>query len=434
MRPLRSINPPLHHLTQRLSSVKATPSCLLTQARHFRPAPRQAAPFQPKINRFARFEELAQQTEVRNPLDYINNQRHFVQRHKALKRRVTLGLLATGLLIAIQVVVIYTADDNASSTERLDAGPNISPALANAEVIVQTKPGQPAIKLDEAGNEYVETGTSTIPHFPKHITLPAAGASQRSPSLPAGISQAIDEEEYTLLGLGVRSVSFLSIQVYVLGLYIRTSDLPTLQAAFIHSISPAGSTLIPDEKATLQSQLLSADGSLAVWDSILRTSRVRSAVRIVPTRSTDFAHLRDGWVRGITARTQEAGKLGMGAEYEDEGFGRAMQEFKAVFGGKGKAPKGSTVVLVRDEAGRMGVLYEAETKKDVTRRGEDGGKLVVPERQFMGEMDDERISRLVWLGYLAGKTVSSEGARKSVVEGVMGLVERPVGSIGMQVV
>jgi hypothetical protein len=37
------------------------------------------------------------------------------------------------------------------------------------------------------------------------------------------------------------------------------------------------------------------------------------------------------------------------------------------------------------------------------------------------------------LNYLAGKTVSSEGARQSVVDGVMGIVERPVGTVVLKV-
>jgi hypothetical protein len=38
------------------------------------------------------------------------------------------------------------------------------------------------------------------------------------------------------------------------------------------------------------------------------------------------------------------------------------------------------------------------------------------------------------LNYLAGKTVASEGARKSIVEGIMEFVERPVGTVATQVV
>jgi hypothetical protein len=72
--------------------------------------------------------------------------------------------------------------------------------------------------------------------------------------------------------------------------------------------------------------------------------------------------------------------------------------------------------LIRDHQGKLAVWY-------------DDGKF--PQR--LGEVADERISRAVWLNYLAGKTVASEGARKSIVEGVMEFVERPVGTVATQV-
>ncbi|KAL8948839.1 MAG: hypothetical protein Q9222_004998 [Ikaeria aurantiellina] len=55
------------------------------------------------------------------------------------------------------------------------------------------------------------------------------------------------------------------------------------------------------------------------------------------------------------------------------------------------------------------------------------------EMKFLGGLEDERISRLVWLGYLAGGNVASEEARKSVVDGVMEIVERPIGTVETQV-
>jgi len=41
-------------------------------------------------------------------------------------------------------------------------------------------------------------------------------------------------------------------------------------------------------------------------------------------------------------------------EYEDDSFGDAMAEFKALLSGRGKTPKGSTVLLTRDETGTLG--------------------------------------------------------------------------------
>jgi hypothetical protein len=60
----------------------------------------------------------------------------------------------------------------------------------------------------------------------------------------------------------------------------------------------------------------------------------------------------------------------------------------------------------------------------------DDGKIGA---QRVGEVVDERISRVLWMQYLAGKKVSSEGARKSIIEGIMEYVERPVGTVAAQV-
>lgn len=312
--------------------------------------------------------------------------------------------------------------------ERLDAPP--ASGLEHVEgrpVVVKEKPGQPEIKLDEFGHELVPTGTSTIPFFPRNIRVPVTLVHPSTNSGDPAATPVSDrpgegaqpaEEEYTLLGLGIRTVSFLSIQVYVLGVYIRTSDLGTLQEAFVkHARSnPSSSSLIPSEKEALQKALLDPEQSLQIWEKILKETGTRSCVRIVPTRGTDFNHLRDGWVRGITARTQDLARSNAptSKEYEDESFGAAMKAFQGLLSGRGKAPKGSTVLLTRDEVGRLGVVYDHAGVKEV-----------------LGGLEDERIARQVWLGYLGGKNVSSEGARKSVVEGVGELVARPIGTVGV---
>jgi len=348
--------------------------------------------------------------------------------------------------------------------ERCDAPP--ASGLEHVEgrpVVVKPKPGQPEIKLDEFGRELVPTGTSTIPFFPRNIRVPVTlihPSSSSSAADPAatpvsstpGSGAQSTEEDYTLLGLGIRTVSFLSIQVYVLGLYIRTSDLGTLQEAFIkHARSnPSSSSLIPSEREALQAALLDPAQSLQIWEKILQSTGTRSCVRIVPTRGTDFNHLRDGWVRGITARTQELSRAGASTakEYEDESFGQAMKAFQALLSGRGKAPKGSTILLTRDERGRWSEENISWSQEDCCHPTDKGLRHWLPPneaapgrlgvvydhagvKEVLGGLEDERVARQVWLGYLGGKNVSSEGARKSVVEGVGELVARPMGTVGV---
>ncbi|KAL4896588.1 chalcone-flavanone isomerase-domain-containing protein [Aspergillus ambiguus] len=302
------------------------------------------------------------------------------------------------------------------------------------------------------GAEQVSTGSGTIPYFPSTIRLPRVDAAQvhTNDELPASPA---DTDEYQLLGLGVRTVSFLKIQVYVVGLYVAKADISELQQrlvrAAVHPPDEAGhaaavvdspgatsaTLLVSTERSQLKHLLLDPVRGDALWDAILRQPGLRTAFRIVPTRNTDFLHLRDGWVRGITARANAKAAAAAAAasapnsgaapapagEIQDEAFGRAMNEFKGLFGGgqRKSVPKGQTLVLVRNADGALDALFAPEESRPM---------------RFLGRVADERISRLVWLNYLAGKNVSSEGARQSVVEGVMGIVERPVGTVVQKVI
>lgn len=282
--------------------------------------------------------------------------------------------------------------------------------------------------------ELVETGTSYVPYFPKMIKLPTS----------AGPEDIQAEAEYTLIGLGIRKVSFLRVQVYVVGLYVRNSSLSTLQNHLINTVNPTASALIPGEKEDLRTALVDGDKSNEIWESILAkqgTDGVDMALRIVPTRGTDFNHLRDGLMRGIASRTDEVRKKQADmlrqqaaeskqialpkpveeSEFGDDSFGLAMKDFKALFQGRGKAPKGSIILLTRDKTGTLGMMYQPIIK---TNKGEKPGEVA-----RLGEVKDERVSRIVWLLYLGGKNVSSEDARKNIVDGCLHLVERPVGTV-----
>ena len=283
--------------------------------------------------------------------------------------------------------------------------------------------------------ELVETGTSYVPYFPRTIRLPTD---------TTGPEQVGSDAEYQLLGLGIRKVSFLRVQVYVVGLYVKTADISTLQNHLINTVNPTASALIPGEKDDLRNSLLDPEKSNKVWESILSqegTGAVDMAFRVVPCRGTDFKHLQDGWMRGIASRTDEVRRKQAElmrqqaaeskqislptpveeGEFADESFGLAMKEFKNIFQGKGKAPKGSVIILTRSKQGTLGALYQPVVQKD---QKEKMGKST-----WLGEVKDKRVGRLVWLLYLGGQNVSSEDARKSIVDGCIHITERPVGTV-----
>lgn len=291
------------------------------------------------------------------------------------------------------------------------------------------------------GVEQVETGNSAVPHFPSTIKLPKTiDAASLQPGQEVSILPE-QEEEYQLLGLGIRTVSFLAIQVYVVGLYIAKSDLATLQQRLVRTaVQPptgdaaeggavAATSLVPTERDALKQLLLDPEKGEDVWADILKEGNLRTAIRIVPTRNTDFMHMRDGWVRGVMARVQRlnakakehAAAAAAAGEFEDESFGQSVNDFKALFGRgtRKNIPKGQVLLLLRGQQGALDALHHADPAQPM---------------RWLGRVPDERISRLLWLNYLAGKTVASEGARASIVEGVMGIVERPVGTVTTKVI
>ncbi|KAL2263518.1 hypothetical protein VTK26DRAFT_6419 [Humicola hyalothermophila] len=278
------------------------------------------------------------------------------------------------------------------------------------------------IVQDEQGQGIVPTGNSTVPTFPLTLHLPSYTAPITADSHPStSDSSAVATRtteggmtEYTLVGLGLRTVTFLNLQVYVVGYYVATADIAALQNALTKKVNPIATTLVPSEREQLRAALLDPAEGERTWDELLASGvPARSAFRVVPVRDTDFHHLRDGFVRAVQARAP-----GMKGGADDEAFGEAMRQFRAVFN-RGSVPKRKELLLVRDETGRLSIAY-------------DGGK-EGKGRKLIGVVEDERVSRALWLNYLAGKKVASEPARQDIVRGVMDFVERPVGTVASQV-
>ncbi|KAI1258428.1 chalcone-flavanone isomerase [Xylariaceae sp. FL1019] len=330
----------------------------------------------------------------------MRNESHeyHVRRRTFLLSGVFAGLIATAYTASLLFKAVKKSWTTSNAT-KLDSGlpENADPFSTEAGSKRKT------VLHDEQGREIVPTGNTTVPTFPRLLDL-AVGAQEGQ--------EAVNGVEYTLVGLGVRTVSFLGIQVYMVGYYIATQDIATIQSRLVKEINPIATTLVSNEKDELRTALLDPENGEQLWNKILKDARPRSLFRIVPVRDTDFHHLRDGFVRAITARTQANN-----ADFGDEAFGVAMKDFKSLFN-RGKVPKSRELLMCRDGAGILTVTFDD---------GHSGMGTI-------GRVEDERVSRLLWLNWLAGKKVASEPARKNIVEGIMEFVERPIGTVATQVV
>ncbi|USW48458.1 Putative chalcone isomerase [Septoria linicola] len=364
------------------------------------------------------------------------------QYHLRRMRFAGMGLLLTlaGLTITLSNLDLerMNVGDEQRTGQQLDAGDTSDKTFQGKEVtIIGAGEGKRIVAQGQGEEiELVETGTSSVPHFPRTIYLPTNARSApkvdplgnidiAQPNAGANLGNVENQEQYTLVGLGIRTVSFLSIQVYVAGLYIRTSDIASLQHRLIKDINETASTLIPSEKEELRKRLQDPDASREIWTDLLKVPGLKTAWRIAPTRNTDFGHLRDGWITGISNRAREAKAIARGAEteYDQEDFGQSIGAFKNIFTG-GKAPKGSVMILSRNTNGALDVWFQE--KPGATGRDK--------EVQHLGIVPDERIAKLIWLGYLGGEKVSSEQCRKGVADGCVGFASRPIGSVEAMVI
>ncbi|KAI1852745.1 hypothetical protein JX265_003233 [Neoarthrinium moseri] len=321
------------------------------------------------------------------------------------------NFLAAGAAAGV-IAFIYTAyllKKEIDKPKKFDSGlpSNVDPFLTEAGSTRKT------VVHDQDGREIVPTGNKTVEWFPRTLDL-NIGAGDRQ--------QVVNGVEYTLVGVGTRSVGFMlmGFEVYVVGYYIATQDIAAIQQKLVKEVNPIATTLVPSERDDLKKRLLDPVEGEKLWLDILCNVKPRSAFRIVPVRNTDFPHLRDGFVRAITARSQENK-----AEYNDESFGQSVKEFKALFT-RGKLPQKSELIMVRDDKGRFNLIFDDGKK---SKDSKDEKSLAT-----LGRVDDERVSRALWLNYLAGKNVASEPARQNIVQGIMEFVERPVGTVAAQVV
>lgn len=81
------------------------------------------------------------------------------------------------------------------------------------------------------------------------------------------------------------------------------------------------------------------------------------AIRIDPTRTTDFSHWRDAFIRSLTQRVGRFSKEGQIDEAQQNRAFAATDELRSIFS-TGKAPKGKALLVLRKADGSLEYIYE----------------------------------------------------------------------------
>ncbi|KTW30057.1 uncharacterized protein T551_02001 [Pneumocystis jirovecii RU7] len=226
---------------------------------------------------------------------------------------------------------------------------------------------------DNTHTTLVKTSSSTVPFFPKFITPDSSS------------------EQYILLGLGTRTVTFLGIKVYVAGIYIPSLSLPKVQSILQKYISEE-----PNNSAQNLSILMQdSTKSMSLISSLLE-SKVKFIIRIVPTRNTKFSHLRDGFIHRISNQVQTKS-----TEYSSDD----LVSFKSIWPTQQKLLKGEELLLFITNTHTIQMIYNSQ--KIATFIGNDA------------------IVKSILYSYLCGKHIISEEIRKNTVQGFINLVLEP---------
>ncbi|WFD27789.1 hypothetical protein MNAN1_002794 [Malassezia nana] len=183
-----------------------------------------------------------------------------------------------------------------------------------------------------------------------------------------------DGRKLRLLGMGVRTVTFLGVHVYVAALYVDENAIASAKPAWA-----AGDRNLEDQVRT--------------W----LEEGVACAVRIMPVRSTDFGHLRDGFLRTVQTRAKDArlpGKAYTLDEADEETLSSNVQDLKSLFP-RSKVSRGQTLDLLVEKAPGgyyvLTVQYNGNTLGDVESVPSSSRAFTVPTGlllAYMGERPD----------------------------------------------
>ncbi|KAF9428119.1 hypothetical protein BGZ76_002058 [Entomortierella beljakovae] len=186
-----------------------------------------------------------------------------------------------------------------------------------------------------------------------------------------------------LLGLGVRKITFLKVQVYVVGLYLKESDLNDHNSRF---------RILPEVQKFQQHDRVSSD---IAYRAMIQTP-IEMVLRIVPVRNTNGPHLRDGFTRNLTQAAKEQ-KL---SEPENEDAMDGIMEFKALFP-KGSINTGQAMIFRKLPNGTMTISLDDD---------------------ILGTVQNTWLIENFFLGYLKGDNPISEKARESISQGIQNLL------------
>jgi Chalcone isomerase like len=186
----------------------------------------------------------------------------------------------------------------------------------------------------------------------------------------------VDGNSFRLVAWGVRTVSFLRVQVYNVALYIPEREFEVLPTyAWSHV-------------------------NLDPWSTLIRIYSYPLILRIIPVRNTDYAHLRDGFVRSTMTRLRKFSDEDETKAYVED----SITKFKSLFP-KSKLKKGEVLSIMQDGP---------ELKLFVGKEMEEE----------LGSVKNDDLARGLMSAYLVGDNVVSPDLQKKLRTRVLQIADQ----------
>ncbi|CAD6890722.1 unnamed protein product [Tilletia controversa] len=245
------------------------------------------------------------------------------------------------------------------------------------------------------------------------VPSPGSGPQRKDPAtgteLPESLPSPLSYQgpELRLVGLGVRTVSFLKVRVYVAGVYVDQGALERVR-----------------REAGVGAEVRALEGkSTEEVVKALLDAGVPFVIRIVPVRSTDFNHMRDGFTRSVQARLKAARKANILPPAADEDLSLSLQSLKSLFP-PSALPKGSTLDLVvhPSSSSSSRVAGKARMALSLEHDGKVLGTLAPPVPGSEASKGGWSVAKELVLAYVADKNEISTPLKQSVAEGMRELL------------
>ncbi|KAK9472905.1 chalcone-flavanone isomerase-domain-containing protein [Dipodascopsis tothii] len=215
---------------------------------------------------------------------------------------------------------------------------------------------------------------------------------------PFAIELDSDGQESVMVALGIRTVSFLKIHVYALGIYMAKNDFARLQKV-----------LASKPEYTDASALIDPTTGPALVQAILDAG-VDLTLLIVPVRATSFSHLRDGFVRAVMGSARFKALEQSTDAAVSEAASAGLDDLRTMFSRKMSVPKHRKLFLHRRADGTLACKYE-------------NGSGPSPEVVDLGVISSRPVADALVQQYLSGETPSSEQARNAFVDSVVRIAQ-----------